>query len=910
MDNDYSNIVNYLIAHDHFKYSADRTKIQRGVCPACKKKEAWAKVERPHYIYCNRSNKCGAVTKVKDLYPFLYETQNIIEQFEKEIPTNPNAIADAYLKKVRGFNGEKIKGWYSQHLYINPNANKKTYTTRFQISPDCFFERFVEPVIITDPETGESIQRKNRIIGNYQGLVWQPPTQTLEEDDKVYITEAVFKSIALVLSDVKSVSALSASHFPDQFIDKHKGKNILWVIALDNDKAGNKYTLSHIEKLKELGEHYSVVLPPKGKDWDDLYRENRLTDSDFETYYYYGDLLKAESREEKALAIYRYKHLDRFIFEFARRTYSCTISVEQYEKAINEETQLIIEKSGNEFYQLTDDEENMVRDRALANHKVIDEIANFTADFLYYEQPDVGDEGKYFFAIDMSNGSGVNRLSFSGAVFSSASDFKKAMQRKAPGALFTGASQQLDLLYRRWFAHSHKSVSVIDYVGYCKAQNAYVYNDIAIQNGKVIKKNADEFFELEKGGIKTQTMIAMSISSGHSVSWLNDYRTAYSVKGLVVLVWWLGSLFVNQIRETTKIYPFAEVYGEPSAGKTWMIEFLWKLFGRENEEGFDPSKSTLAGRTRKFTQVSNLPVVMIESDVDDNAHQRRFDWEELKPMSDGRLGRVTGQKDGSNTTKEPQFLGAAMIAQNNCINASKAVLSRLVQIHFDRSHHSYEGKIAADRLDSLPAEQLSSVLVNAVRQESSILREFFHLLKEKERLVKQSGKVEMIRIANTHGQIIAMSQALRKVIPFTNQDLSDIERYLCVLAEKRQQAMQDDHPIIQQFWSNVDYLDSARVENEYDRAQVNNEEWLPAGADGNKYGLRIHQMNHATQPDEDFWVSLPHYISTCRKRGLEFATEKDLRKYLPSSQKRRFVGAGTKRSRLEGKTMRLWQFKR
>src|SRR5690606_33234996 len=95
---------------------------------------------------------------------------------------------------------------------------------------------------------------------------------------------------------------------------------------------------------------------------------------------------------------------------------------------------------------------------------------------------------------------------------------------------------------------------------------------------------------------------------------------------------WLGSLFAEQIRANQKSFPFLEIVGEAGAGKSTLIEFLWKLCGRRDYEGFDPSKATLAARARNFSQVSNLPVVLIESDRDQDqgAKQKQFDWDELK----------------------------------------------------------------------------------------------------------------------------------------------------------------------------------------------------------------------------------------------------------------------------------------
>ena len=70
-----------------------------------------------------------------------------------------------------------------------------------------------------------------------------------------------------------------------------------------------------------------------------------------------------------------------------------------------------------------------------------------------------------------------------------------------------------------------------------------------------------------------------------------------------------------------------------------MLEFCWRLLGRDEYEGFDLLKATQAGRRRAFSQVSNLPVVLIESDRDNgekDAKQRQFSFDEMKPFFNGR----------------------------------------------------------------------------------------------------------------------------------------------------------------------------------------------------------------------------------------------------------------------------------
>src|SRR6185436_6506602 len=98
-----------------------------------------------------------------------------------------------------------------------------------------------------------------------------------------------------------------------------------------------------------------------------------------------------------------------------------------------------------------------------------------------------------------------------------------------------------------------------------------------------------------------------------NADWLSLLWNCFGAKGLAALTVWLGALFAEQIRATQKSFPFLEIVGEAGAGKSTLIEFLWKLCGRRDYEGFDPSKSSLAARARNFAPVSNLPVVLIES---------------------------------------------------------------------------------------------------------------------------------------------------------------------------------------------------------------------------------------------------------------------------------------------------------
>ena len=66
---------------------------------------------------------------------------------------------------------------------------------------------------------------------------------------------------------------------------------------------------------------------------------------------------------------------------------------------------------------------------------------------------------------------------------------------------------------------------------------------------------------------------------------------------------------IYALNDTTMAIRQGEVHaliGPNGAGKTTLIQFLWKLLGRDYE-GFDPSKSTSAGRMRTFRRFSISP---------------------------------------------------------------------------------------------------------------------------------------------------------------------------------------------------------------------------------------------------------------------------------------------------------------
>jgi len=872
----------YLIADYQFKEKGQW--LQQGVCPSCGKKELFTKAESPWVIRCGRENHCAWEGHAKELYPDLFEGFN---KRYKPTQKKPNATADAYMQYARGFDLKLIKGWYEQGKFWHPDGDKGTATVRFWLdeAKTIHMERLIEEVTLTDSETGEKKKRKAHFKGSHSGLWWQPPGMKINEDETVWLTEGCLDAIALRLNGVKAVATLSCSGYPEKSLGPYKGQGITWVWALDSDKAGREAIKKHVKKMRGAGFNVGAAqIHGKGKgkiDWNDLHQQGRLTNKNLEEYLYRGSLLIARLATEKALLMYNHTERKEFPFEHDNRTYWFKVDVDKFHKSIEN-----IKDADNGMT------EEQISEQALKECGSIAEIANCYPRFLYYQSNIITDESWYYCRVTFPHAGQPVKNTFTGGQLSGAAEFGKRLLSIAPGAVWTGATSQLDRIKRDQL-YNIKTVQTLDFIGYSKEYGCYVYNDIAIKNGQRYNLNDEDFFDAGKLSIKSLNQsVHLNINSNpdlHTTEWVAQIFKCFGPGGLVALVFWFGSLFADQIRGIHKSFPFIEIIGEPGSGKTTLIEFLWKLVGRRDYEGFDPSKSTLAARARNFAQVSNLPVVLIEADRDeDAAKSRRFDWDELKTAYNGRSVRSRGMKNSGNETYEPPFRGTICISQNAEVNASEAVLQRIIHLKFTKAGHTPETKRIAEHLERIPMEQVSGFILSAITKEKQVMETVKTKTSDFETMLLGVPEIKSVRIAKNHAQLIALLYALDKVIKLPNGALQKTEDCLVDIAIERQCAINADHPIVQEFWEVFNYLN---------------------GEPGNP------QLNHAKSPDL-IAINLNHFIQVSSERKQQIPPILDLKRHLKTSRARKYSGQKAVGSNIwldekgGSKTVKCWVFQR
>ncbi|MDR3300769.1 MAG: toprim domain-containing protein, partial [Candidatus Accumulibacter sp.] len=832
--------------------------------------------EHPWVLRCGRLNKCGAEFHVKELYPDLF---NDWSRLYPVTPQSATATADAYLRDGRGFDLKMLKGWYTQESYFDQKTHAASATVRFALGGDIAWERLIDR-----PERFGSM--KARFAGKYGGLWWEPPG-SVSLPDEIWLCEGIFDAIALLHNGIYAVSIMSSGNYPSTPLAaliercaaaKRRRPALIW--ALDNDEAGKKSIWKFVEKSRAEGWEASAALPalpsPAGGerkiDWNDLHQRDRLNPEDIARYRHAGKVLLSRTPAEKARLLWQDKKRSAFPFDFGKRLYWAKQDSDQFSKISRQHIDNGMSEAEAE-------------EQALKETLGVNQICNCLPAPLYYLANAVSGEAWYYFRVEFPHDGAAIKETFSPAQLSANAEFKKRML-SFPGAVWTGSGVQLDRLVEHW-TYDIKRVETLDFLGYSRAHGAYVFNDIAVKSGKIVEANAEDYFDIGKTSIRALSKAKTLTISGDAPvkGWFDKFLTSFGEKGVIALGYWLGGLFAEQIRERFESFPFLEIVGEPGSGKTTLLETLWKLLGRAAYEGFDPMKASSVGFLRTMAQFANLPVVLIESDREDTDGSRgrarqQFHWDDLKSLYNGGSLRTTGVKSGGNDTYDPQFRAALVISQNNAVQASSAIMERILHLQFDKSHQSEAGRQAATDLGRLSVTELSGWILQALKAEKQILKLLETRLPAYEKRLAETG-VRNQRLQKNYAMVMVMIEALPHILsprPRAGEGPGEMTDYsetaivlLSRLALERESDLGRDHPIVERFWEAYEFLNGMGAGTDEDDA-LDIAERLNHSRDA---GLIAINLNHFVQIAADARQQIPDLF--------------ELKKYLKTSKRHKFV---------------------
>lgn len=839
-----------------------------GKCPHCSKKELYTNYEKPWVLRCGRKAKCGQEVRVRDLYDDLFDDYS---KMNPQTPQAPHAAADAYLSTGRGFSIKPLQGLYTQEDYYDREKRQGTATVRFPLVKGGWWERLIDR-----PHRFGKKKARFAPGESYVGVWWAAATEQLRTAREVWIVEGIFDAIALLQRGVCAVAAMSSNAYPELSLKElrdarpHDLPTLVW--GLDNEPGAHAYTIKHARRAEKLGYRCKAAqieqTGDKKTDWNDLHLRAQATEdgdaqwnADVDLALHNGAILLAKTAMEKGLIIYEREQRTQFHMDYRNRLYWFDFDPSRFDKLCREQAT----RKEDVEEELDEEQVEKIR-RACCN---VREIANCYPKALYYQRNELTDDAWYYFRVEFPHDDPAATGTFTSSQALNAPSFRDRLGHIARGAIFDGTAAQL-LQVMKVQLFNIKEVHTVDFIGYTPEHQAYIFGDLAVRHGELAEANAEDYFDFRKLRVKTtQRSIRLDIQRDHEcyrTEWLNWLWTCFGTNGMVALTFWFGSLFANQIRSTHKSFPFLEATGEAGAGKTTLLTFLWKLLARSDYEGFDPAKSSKAGRARAMGQTSGMPVVLLEADRDtpDKAHAKSFEWDELKDYYGGGTLATRGVRNGGNETYEPPFRGTIVISQNAAVDASEAIMTRIVKLHFRKPQATTASREAADNLNALQVEELSYFLIKAVRAEAQILEKFAERVRFYEAKLRENKDLRMERLIKNHSQMLALLDGLRLVIDIPKEMVEETRQKLVEMAIERQSAISADHPLVTEFWEAYDYLQSC--------------------------GDTECAVNHSRDPQR-IAVNLNDFIAKAARRSQPVPDLKLLRAYLRDSRRHKLIDA-------------------
>lgn len=836
-----------------------------GTCPDCKWKEVFISLEKPYQLKCNRTNKCGYQESTKARYSHLWS--NLADKFPAT-NTDPNATAKAYMSMVRGFPLMKTESWYEQGAMRLRN-NRLAETVRFELWDGCWWDRLINERDIRDnTKNGDRPTKADFKFGTqYKNKCWTPPGQVINSGDHVYIVEGIFHAMAFSLLGYKSAAAFSCNNLPRDLIEANKGRNVTWCLAYDAGNAGEYASLKFLKEVNALNEAARICVPHSEKiDWDDLYREEKLNDKYLEDCKWRGRMLAAASHKEKAFFLYCWRPYSNTTITFKNQTYSVSVSTSDLTKAL--EGEAIDYKTHQNLFE---------------HHSKIALILNCEISSLHSEVDKFTKEIKYIFKAQTTENRNGVILEFTASNIADKNSFALSLLGKMAWREFTGSAGDFTLLKQSWSRTRNVTIETIPFIGYDETAKAYVFPQVGYKNGKCVKVNDHGYLDFKEFGIKTTLKNVNFIHSEHfDVNILGDFIKVFDMNGLAALAYWTATLFTRQIKERHKSFPFLEITGEPEAGKSTLVNFMWKLFGRDNYEGVDLLATSSASEGRMLSQLSNLPIVALESDREPDLKtkggrpSKSVDWDSFKKIYDldGVL-MSRGVKTNDNQVNESIFRAAFVITQNASVQASPAIMTRINHLHCTTAHKKIENRPIADRLKVMPVEELAGYMHVVLCKEQEWLQVFFAAFEHHRNTLTKTTSIKSQRIIDNHAQHMAATEALKVVFPnLTKETLQQVCKHLVLRAQERERRLKADHPLVQQFWEAYHY--------------INDQKMTLIDEDKNEQEVDDEKLNHSSNP-KHIAVNLNEFIEHARLRGQGFFDIEDLKKVLSTSRHYPFV---------------------
>lgn len=761
-------------------------------CPKCGHNEAFIDANDPYSLKCNRANHCGLETTLKELYPQFFPSKNNVVKGKFSKEKNHDAIQ--YLQS-RGLDPSKLNFWQGKRKIKETGLTFQAVA--FNIAPKnevngdkgLIFFRLI-PYLDADGNFVEP-KPKTSLSGTINGRIYQTQS-TLEGVNEIWTCESIFNAESLQQGLNKAaIATLSANNTPKEFYLTHKEKT--FICALDNDKAGLDGIKNHIKFFKENSINYQIALPPKNKDWNDLLKEKMLTNECLEQSLQRGKefeislekiTIQAKTPRDYFIASYDIDGIAPLIFEFQGNTYKGFI------KEVKTKFGVEIEYHIKRLIDATITIKQLMIDDAIDKQHQTNYIC-----FVNNKQ-----------------------VLFTAKELSVSNEFRIALKTKAQKTFF-GDCDTNDLTSLMTFLEKRDqpiSAMQSQHYGLDYRTNCYVYPYFAYDtNGNFTPLNDQGFFDkinlfpLNEGSKDSPPPFIQKIESIDIRKIFSDMYGAYGIASIYTTGFYIATIFSEIIFKEFDFFPFYELYGAASGGKSTKIRSLNAMFFYTSEGEPINRNSTAKGYARQLTKFRSHPFVFIEGNNKETKNSK-FDPNELLPQYNWQNLYSTATKTMGNETKNYPFRTGLIFSQNDSPFKTEAAKTRVVSVHIKGARETSQAltRAAFGRFDAYTPNQLASVgdfilrnrtffEKNLIQKINSVANELISALNEQD--------VTHDRIAKNHA-VVEASAALFCELAGLNEYIDELPQFSFNCAISKVKTAKTENILADAFFEHLEML--------------------------------------------------------------------------------------------------------
>lgn len=687
-------------------------------CPECGKAEAWAYLEAPFAVVCNRKNECGARTRTLELFP------DLVVDIEKDYaPTHadPHRPAREYLRS-RGLN-RSLDGLVFQ--YWKDIRKTGSGGVMFLVGKNPAGESVWNGRLFNPPAGEDKSHNKGATVG----LLWKHPGIEYDPNKPTYITEGIIDALSLIEMGMQAVSILSAGQDPSKFdLGPLAGK---MVMALDENAAGAEGLIKWKRQFVNTG----CIAPITG-DWNDFLRARgpgvaaKAFQEALPEFEARASLLLAETAQAYAQSFYDFYERSPYLFEFQSAYHYATV---------NESAKVPVVKARR--------------------------VSNFVLGVEHYQKDTTNEEEpvhSYYVKVRKKVGR-PSCFVLSASDLSTPGNIRKTLMERA-NVMWEGKDSESTALAKKIVNTDAPVVRQLFRIGHDPTSDAFVFKNFLIdRSGRMIDPDKKGFFKLARNEfVGPSTQICLKPRRGVPIKHIYELmQQAWPETGGLVFAFTVASWFVNKVKPELGFFPFCSIWGDTQTGKSRLVR-IGNAMQCLDDEGLPLTKvNTAKGEMRKLAQRSGLFQALIEANREENV---RFDFDVLLPMyNHGNPIRVTAVKSNDLKTQETMFMGSLLFAQNREQFKSKAQMERVVSgrkmLTEDINAKTRE---AYDELTRIPPREIAWTFVEILSArkeiESSWVKQYETARDE---IIR---KVQDNRIAENHAVFLAFHRMATKII--------------------------------------------------------------------------------------------------------------------------------------------------